>query len=76
MALSGSYLGRMQAGIRRYFLTGLLVIVPLGLTYYVVSAIVKVMDRILALLPPRFHPETYIRFGGPAGWRSGILPPR
>ncbi len=50
---------------RKHFLTGLLVIVPLGLTYYVVSAIVQVMDRVLAVLPARFHPDTYLPFPVP-----------
>lgn len=47
---------------RRHFLTGLIVIVPLGLTYYVISAIVGFMDQILAFLPPKFHPDTYLPF--------------
>lgn len=47
---------------RKHFLTGLLVIVPLGITYYVVSAIVRFMDQTLAILPPRFHPDTYLPF--------------
>ncbi len=51
---------RVRDRTRRHFLTGLLVIVPLGLTFYVVSAIVRWSDRILAILPPRFHPETYL----------------
>ncbi len=37
-------------------------IVPLGITYYVVSAIVRFMDQTLAILPPRFHPDTYVPF--------------
>jgi len=36
--------------------------VPLGITYYVVSAIVRFMDQTLAILPPRFHPDTYLPF--------------
>lgn len=50
---------------RKHFLTGLLVIVPLGLTYYVLSAIVGYMDRVATLLPPRFHPDTYLPFRVP-----------
>lgn len=52
----------VRAETRKHFLTGLLVIVPLGLTYYVVSAIVRAMDRVLAVLPPPFHPDTYLPF--------------
>ncbi|MFU8857597.1 MAG: DUF502 domain-containing protein [Deferrisomatales bacterium] len=50
---------------RKHFLTGLLVIVPLGLTYYVVSALVRTMDRVLSVLPGRFHPDTYLPFRVP-----------
>lgn len=55
---------------RGHFLTGLLVIVPLGLTYYVVGAIVGFMDGILAILPRRFHPDAYLPFRIPG---LGIL---
>ncbi|MBI5016385.1 MAG: DUF502 domain-containing protein [Deltaproteobacteria bacterium] len=61
---------RLQGAARRHFLTGLLVIVPLGLTYYVVSAIVGTMDQFLAILPPTFHPDTYLPFRIPG---LGIL---
>ncbi len=54
--------GHLRFQTRRHFLTGLLVIVPLGITYYVVSAIVRFMDQTLAILPPRFHPDTYLPF--------------
>ncbi len=64
-----SLLRRVWAHLRRqtrkHFLAGLLVIVPLGITYYVVSAIVTTMDRVLAILPPRFHPDTYLPFHVP-----------
>ncbi|MBE0617245.1 MAG: DUF502 domain-containing protein [Proteobacteria bacterium] len=52
----------MREQTRKHFLTGLLVIVPLGLTYYVISAIVRAMDRVLAVLPGRFQPDTYLPF--------------
>lgn len=55
----------LKGAARKHFLTGLLVMVPLGLTYYVVSAIVGAMDQVLAILPPRFHPETYLPFRVP-----------
>ncbi len=65
MSLLGRLFSRVRHRIRRYFLTGLLVIVPLGLTYYVVAAIVGTMDRMIAVLPPRFHPNTYLPFPVP-----------
>ncbi len=51
-----------KAKIRAYFLAGLLVIVPLGVTLFVISAILRLMDRVLDLIPPKLHPETYLPF--------------
>ena len=48
--------------IRGYFLAGLLVIVPLGAVIFVISAILRLMDRALGVIPPTFHPETYLPF--------------
>lgn len=58
----GGKSGWLKRVLRKNFLTGLLVIVPLWLTYYVVSAIVGYMDRFLAVLPQTFHPGTYLPF--------------
>jgi uncharacterized membrane protein len=48
--------------IRGYFLAGLLVIVPLGAVIFVISAILRLMDRALGFIPQKFHPETYLPF--------------
>ena len=48
--------------IRGYFLAGLLVIVPLGAVIFVISAILRLMDRALGVIPQKFHPETYLPF--------------
>lgn len=48
--------------IRGYFLAGLLVIVPLGAVIFVISAILRLMDRALRFIPQKFHPETYLPF--------------
>ena len=52
----------MRATLKRRFLTGLLVVVPLYLTYYIISVLVNFMDRLLSFLPARFHPDTYLPF--------------
>lgn len=51
--------------MRGYFFAGLLIILPLGITVYVITAILKVMDRVLDILPPPLHPQTYIPFPVP-----------
>lgn len=43
--------------IRRYFVTGLLIWVPLAITAWVLSLIVGTMDQSLRLLPSAFHPR-------------------
>ena len=43
-----------KAQIRGYFLAGLLVIVPLGVTVFVITAILRLIDRVLIIIPPKF----------------------
>jgi uncharacterized membrane protein len=52
----------LKSIIRGYFLAGLLVIVPLGVVLFVISATLKLMDRILQIIPQKFHPHTYLPF--------------
>jgi uncharacterized membrane protein len=46
--------------IKRYFITGLLIWVPLGITVWVLDLLVSAMDRILLLLPPKFQTEQWL----------------
>jgi uncharacterized membrane protein len=46
--------------IRRYFITGLLVWVPIVITVWVLSFLVGTMDQTLLLLPSAFRPETLL----------------
>ncbi len=43
--------------MKKYFITGLLIWVPLGITAWVLSLIVRSMDQSLLLLPQAIHPE-------------------
>jgi len=45
--------------LKRYFLTGLLVLVPLGITFWVLTALVNAMDQSLLLLPESWRPEAW-----------------
>lgn len=49
-----------MAAIKRYFLTGLLVLVPLGITFWVMTALLDMMDQTLLLLPPSWQPEAWL----------------
>jgi len=43
--------------LKKYFITGLLIWVPLAITVWVLSLIVRSMDQSLLLLPQSIHPE-------------------
>jgi uncharacterized membrane protein len=51
--------------IKRYFITGLLIWVPLAITAWVLSLIITTMDQSLRLLPASIHPEALIGFNVP-----------
>jgi uncharacterized membrane protein len=46
--------------LKKYFITGLLIWVPLVITAWVLSLIVRTMDQSLLLLPRAIHPETLL----------------
>jgi uncharacterized membrane protein len=49
-----------KTAIRRYFITGLLVWVPIVITVWVLSVLVGTMDQTLLLLPSAFRPESWL----------------
>ena len=51
--------------IRRYFVTGLLIWVPLAITAWVLSLIVGTLDKTLQLLPAAAHPKNTLGFDIP-----------
>jgi uncharacterized membrane protein len=51
--------------VKRYFITGLLIWVPLGITLWVLSLLIGTMDQSLLLLPPEWRPEAWLGFGIP-----------
>ncbi|MCG7894521.1 MAG: DUF502 domain-containing protein [Candidatus Thiodiazotropha taylori] len=51
--------------LRRYLVAGLLVWLPLGASYLVVSLLVDWMDRSLLLLPQAYRPESLLGFHVP-----------
>ena len=48
--------------MRKYFITGLLILVPLAITLWVLNLIIGTMDQSLLLLPPRWRPEALFGF--------------
>ncbi len=48
--------------MKRYFITGLLVLVPLVITVWVLKSLIGVMDQSLLLLPMEWRPEARLGF--------------
>jgi uncharacterized membrane protein len=46
--------------MRKYFITGLLILVPLAITAWVLHAVISTMDQTLLLLPESWRPEALI----------------
>jgi uncharacterized membrane protein len=46
--------------MRRYLITGLLIWVPLGITFWVLHALVTTMDQSLVLLPESWRPRAWL----------------
>ncbi|MGH8701933.1 MAG: DUF502 domain-containing protein [Burkholderiales bacterium] len=46
--------------VRRYFITGLLIWVPLAITLWVLNLLVSTMDQTLQLLPPQWQTESWL----------------
>ena len=46
--------------IKKYFITGLLIWVPLGITVWVLKLLIGTMDQSLLLLPLRLRPESWL----------------
>src|SRR5260363_473979 len=51
-----------KAALKTYFLTGLLILVPLAITLWVISLIIGAMDQTLTLLPEAWQPERLLGF--------------
>lgn len=48
--------------MRKYFITGLLILVPLAITLWVLNLIIGTMDQSLLLLPESWRPEALVGF--------------
>jgi uncharacterized membrane protein len=53
-------LKRLRTSLKNYFLTGLLVILPVFITLYVIWSLIRGMDAILKYIPAKYLPETYL----------------
>jgi uncharacterized membrane protein len=46
--------------MKRYFITGLLIWVPLGITLWVLNLLIGTMDQSLTVLPAKWQPEAWL----------------
>ena len=46
--------------MRKYFITGLLILVPLAITVWVLNIIIGTLDQSLLLVPERWQPRTFL----------------
>ncbi|MGZ8290514.1 MAG: DUF502 domain-containing protein [Telluria sp.] len=51
--------------MRKYFITGLLILVPFAITAWVLNAIISTMDQSLMILPHQWQPSTLFGFDIP-----------
>lgn len=52
----------MMVTLRRYFVAGLLVWIPLGITLWVLKLLVDIMDQSLLLVPENYHSDKLFGF--------------
>ena len=55
----------MMVTLRRYFVAGLLVWIPLGITLWVLKLLVDIMDQSLLLVPENYHSDKLFGFHVP-----------
>ena len=60
----------MMGHFRRYLIAGLLVWVPLGITWFVIKFMIDLMDQTLLLLPESLRPEQLV---GYRIWGLGVV---
>jgi uncharacterized membrane protein len=51
--------------MRKYFITGLLILVPIAITAWVLNAVISTMDQSLLILPAQWQPRALIGFDIP-----------
>lgn len=56
---------RPHLDLKKYFITGLLIWIPLAITVWVLTSIIGTMDQSLRLLPSTIHPENLLGFNIP-----------
>jgi len=53
---------RVQKSIKGVFLTGIAAVIPLGVTIYILYLIIGMMNKLVKIVPARFHPDQFLPF--------------
>jgi uncharacterized membrane protein len=56
---------RWSDSLRRYFLAGLLVFLPVAITLWFIGWVIALLDSVLDILPGSLHPNSYLPFAIP-----------
>ena len=52
--------GKLKKSMKRIFLTGLAVVIPVGLTVYILTFIIGMMDNLLRVIPAQYQPDNLL----------------
>lgn len=52
----------MEKKLKKIFITGLAVIIPIGLTLYILIFLIDMMDNLLKIIPASYQPEVLLGF--------------
>jgi uncharacterized membrane protein len=63
--VSGKTKTRWSDSLRRYFLSGLLVFLPVAITLWFIGWVIGLLDSVLDILPGSLHPNSYLPFAIP-----------
>lgn len=58
----GKAKARWSESLRRYFLSGLLVFLPVAITLWFIGWVISLLDGVLDILPDALHPNAYLPF--------------
>lgn len=53
---------KFKAWLKKYLLTGLIVVVPITITLYIIQGLIGIMDDFLSFVPDAYHPDTLLGF--------------
>ena len=59
---SGKTRTRWSESLRRYFLSGLLVFLPVAITLWFIGWVISLLDSVFDVLPDAVHPNSYLPF--------------